>query len=295
VGGAMAGFCYSLTHAALTMESEAHLGEQFPILVFFVIVILVIKLDRRVLMEAKQRGMAAALASVAHELRTPLASIESTLVGFERHLPGLVESPETASIRAERLYAALRRMRVEVRNVHGSIDLLLANSRDQVSIPRVNFDLSDAVGKAIADYPFYYEEERRQIRLTLTPGVIVTGNEQLFRMVLNNLLKNALRAVARAGRGNITIAVEPGERGQPRLVFTDTAEGIDAEVLPRIFERFYTWPPGSGNGIGLSFCRSVLAQWGATIECQSELGEYTSFVINFPASRRFSAAVQRDQ
>jgi two-component system CAI-1 autoinducer sensor kinase/phosphatase CqsS len=155
VGGAMAGFFYSLTHSAtLPLESQAHLGEQFPILVFFVVVILVIKLDRRVLMEAKQRGMASALASVAHELRTPLASIESTLVGFERHLPELVESPETASLLAERLYAALRRMRVEVRNVHGSIDLLLANSRDQISIPRTRFDLSEAVGKAIADYPF---------------------------------------------------------------------------------------------------------------------------------------------
>lgn len=295
VGGALAGLFYSISHAPLTLEGQTHLGEQLPILAFFVIVILVIKLDRRVLLEAKQRGMAAALASVAHELRTPLASIESTLVGFERHLPGLLESPDTAAARAERLYEALRRMRIEVRNVHGSIDLLLANSRDQVSIPRSNFDLAEAVRRAVNDYPFYHEDEREQIRLSLAPGVIVNGNEQMFRMVLNNLLKNALRAIARAGRGVITIAVAPGERGRGTLEFTDTAEGIQREVLDRIFDRFYTYPPGSGNGIGLSFCRSVLAQWGATISCRSEFGSYTCFAIDFPPPRRFAQPTAADQ
>lgn len=290
VGGTLAVLFYGLNEAPFALGAQAHLWEQGPILAFFVVVILIIKLDRRVLLEAKQRGMAAALASVAHELRTPLASIDSTLVGFERHLPAMLENPDTARAKAEQLYMALRRMRIEVRNVHVSIDLLLANSKDQVSIPRTNFDLSLAVGKAIAEYPFYFEHEREQIALALAPGLQVTGNEQMFRMVLNNLLKNALRSVARAGRGVITITVRGDTRGYALLEFCDTAEGIDPDVLPHIFDRFYTYPPGSGNGIGLSFCRSVLAQWHARISCESELGKQTCFTIAFPPPKRVMIA-----
>lgn len=290
VGGGAALLFYMLTQPPFLPADQTHILEQIPILAFFAVVMLVIKLDREVLFDAKQRGMASALASVAHELRTPLASIQSTLAGFERHLPKLIASSPDGAASGERLMAAMQRMQVEVRTVHASIDLLLANSKDQNSIPRTNFDLSNAVRHAIADYPFYDHEPRNAIQLNLAAGLIVTGNEAMFRMVLNNLLKNALRAIARAGQGTISISAADSPRGGAVLTFGDTAEGIRPEVLRRIFERFYTYPTGSGNGIGLSFCREVLEQWGATIACQSEYGKHTIFTLTFPPPRPPSAA-----
>lgn len=290
IGGGCALLFYMLTQPTFLPQDQTHILEQIPILGFFAIVMFVIKLDREVLFDAKQRGMASALASVAHELRTPLASIQSTLAGFERHLPKLIAASPDAATSGERLMAAMHRMQVEVRTVHASIDLLLANSKDQNSIPRTNFDLSNAVRQAIADYPFYDHEPRNSIQLNLAAGLIVTGNEAMFRMVLNNLLKNALRAIARAGRGTISISATEGARGGAELQFGDTAEGIRPEVLRRIFERFYTYPSGSGNGIGLPFCRDVLEQWGATIACQSEYGKQTIFTLTFPPPRPPSVA-----
>ncbi len=285
IGGGSALLFYLLTQPPFLPQDQAHILEQIPILGFFAIVMLIIKLDQDVLFDAKQRGMASALASVAHELRTPLASIQSTLAGFERHLPRLIESPQDSAAIGERLLAAMHRMQVEVRTVHASIDLLLANSKDKQSIPRTNFDLSNSVRQTLADYPFYEHEPRNTIQLSLASGIIVTGNEAMFRMVLNNLLKNALRAIARAGRGTIAIETTEGARGSAVLTFTDTAEGIRPEVLRRIFERFYTYPSDSGNGIGLAFCREVLEQWGAVIACQSEHGKHTIFTVTFPPPR----------
>jgi len=63
-------------------------------------------------------------------------------------------------------------------------------------------------------------------------------------------------------------------------------------VLPHIFTRFYTWSAdrnqSTGTGIGLAFCRSVMESFGGTIDCKSQLGEYTEFTLAFPLPKEKS-------
>ena len=101
-------------------------------------------------------------------------------------------------------------------------------------------------------------------------------------MVVVNLLKNALRAIQRASKGDIKILVESGKQGS-LISVRDTGSGIPQSQLPHIFTRFHSYPAHEGTGIGLAFCRETLASWGANIECRSEENLFTEFVMTFRA------------
>ena len=68
-----------------------------------------------------------------------------------------------------------------------------------------------------------------------------------------------------------------------KLHFKDYGNGIEEEDLPHIFKRFYT-KNETGTGIGLPFCLMVMEDLGGTIECYSQTGEFTEFILSFPAS-----------
>ncbi len=101
--------------------------------------------------------------------------------------------------------------------------------------------------------------------------------------VLFNLLKNALFHIAKAGKGEIFIHLNQTPDSN-ELIFRDTSEGIPPDVLPHIFTHFYSWSADTaiGAGIGLAFCRSVMSSFGGSINCESQLGEYTEFTLTFP-------------
>lgn len=65
------------------------------------------------------------------------------------------------------------------------------------------------------------------------------------------------------------------------LYFKDTGKGIPADVLPKLFEKFYT-TTYHGTGLGLAFCKMVMTGFGGSISCTSEYGEFTQFEMVFP-------------
>ena len=72
--------------------------------------------------------------------------------------------------------------------------------------------------------------------------------------------------------------------GYNQLFFKDTGQGIPRDVLPFIFDRFYS-KTYHGTGIGLSFCRLVMHSYKGYIKCESVYGEFTLFELGFPISR----------
>jgi len=250
---------------------------QLPILAFVIAVLFVIKLDRQVLIEQKQRGMAAALATVAHELRTPLTSLAMTVDGIRARLPRMLpaEDPQLPA-----LLAAAERMRSDLAHVHNSIELLVANSKDPLSATKSLFDPCVAIQDAISRFPFDPGFARR-VSIEPCENTLVLGNPQLFELVITNLTKNALEAIRRAGKGDIVIHCETGDDAI-EVVFRDTATGVPPQVLKRMFQPFFSYPAHRGTGIGLAFCRNVLRSWGASISCDSTEHEFTEFRIRFP-------------
>jgi two-component system CAI-1 autoinducer sensor kinase/phosphatase CqsS len=142
--------------------------------------------------------------------------------------------------------------------------------------------MSECIDVALQRYPFS-TEERILVSWQQDQDFSFQGVELLTVHVLFNLLKNALRHIAQADKGHITIHLETSATSN-RLIFRDTGGGIVPEALAHIFMRFYTSSNDSalGAGIGLAFCRDVMTAFGGTIHCNSTHGEYCEFVLTFP-------------
>jgi len=250
---------------------------QLPIIGFVISVLVVIKLDRQLLVEQKRRGMAAALATVAHELRTPLTSLSISASGLKARLPAALDQDAP---RREGLMQAVARMESDIAHISNSIELLVANSKNPEKATRELFDLGGVIRDTIARFPF--DEPGRDLVTFDLPGPVrVFGNAQLFGLVMTNLLKNALEAIKRAGKGDIRIHCEVRPDGV-HVTFRDTATGVPPQVLARMFQPFFSYPAHRGTGIGLAFCQNVLTSWGAGISCRSVEHEFTEFDIRFP-------------
>ncbi|MFO0953377.1 MAG: ATP-binding protein [Isosphaeraceae bacterium] len=109
-----------------------------------------------------------------------------------------------------------------------------------------------------------------------------------MNQVFLNLLMNALQAVEATGRGSGRIGVATMlEDGEIVVDVTDDGCGIAPEVLPRVFDPFFsTKPIGRGTGLGLSISHGIVAEHGGRIEVESTLGVGSRFRVRVPARRR---------
>jgi two-component system sensor histidine kinase BaeS len=116
--------------------------------------------------------------------------------------------------------------------------------------------------------------------------MIVMADVGRLNQVLGNLLANALRHTP-AG-GNIVLAAQPLPEGV-RIVVSDTGEGILAEDLPFVFDRFWrgdrarSHAGGAGSGLGLAIARQLVQAHGGQIRVESAPGQGTTFTIDLPA------------
>jgi two-component system CAI-1 autoinducer sensor kinase/phosphatase CqsS len=259
--------------------------EQAPIYVFTIVIVALTKIGRRVLAREKLAGMAQALGMVSHELRTPLISIAANVRGIERAAAGWQDGAGM-----EGTQDALARIGFEVRHMNQMIDLFLlsAAAMNQQMAPVERVSMAGMVHAVIQRYPFATAEQRARVSVVVRRDFWVLGREELGVVVLLNLLRNALKALQRAGKGKVRIIVD-GARRRPRLLLMDSGCGIPARLLPYIFERFYSYPPNTGSGIGLALCKDIVHAWHGKIRCRSRESVYTVFALEFPAPRRANA------
>ncbi|WEF32441.1 sensor histidine kinase [Pseudoduganella chitinolytica] len=241
----------------------------------------------------------ATAASIAHEVRTPLATIRSQSRVLARSLPELIagykrsEAPGLNAQQLEYLGEIAQHIEAEVSRSNFIVDMLLASARAG-SLQRDGFavhSVKRCVDEALACYPFS-ERERERVSVSIRDDFRFFGSDTLLVYVLYNLLKNALQAVKGAGRGTVLVECHTGT-GQNELVVTDTGLGIAADVLPHVFDPFYTTRhSGGGTGMGLAFCHKVITAFGGTIGCESVQGSFTRFTVGFPTNLPSQAADQ---
>jgi len=220
--------------------------------------------------EEKRRQL---LSDVAHELRTPLATIDGYVEGLA---DGVVEpSPETwgviqtETLRLGRLVDDLQKVsRAEERQ----FDLRLAATEPAGLVEA-------AVQSALPAYALKGVGLESRLAGEL---LVVMADPDRMGEVLANLLENALRHTPAGGRVEVTAAAA---EGGVELAVSDSGEGIGAEHLERVFERFYRADAararsGGGSGIGLTIARAIVEAHGGTIRAESEgRGAGARFVI----------------
>ena len=118
-------------------------------------------------------------------------------------------------------------------------------------------------------------------------GLRVTADAARIDQVLGNLVVNALRHTPRGG--SIELRAQ-SVNGGVRVTVSDTGEGIPADELPFVFDRFWrgdrsrSHAGGEGAGLGLAIARQLVRAQGGRIHVESELGRGTTFTIELPAS-----------
>ena len=262
------------------MLSSREVLQQVPIHWFTIAVLSVAKISRHVLAQEKLAGMGAGLATVAHELRTPLTSVDANVRGMLRMMSDA--QGQTADGRLT-MVDAMARIQFEVRHMNHMIDLFLlsATAVRQNLHPVETVSMEGVVEAVLKRYPFSSARQQKEVKLEVRGNFQFAGQTELAVVVLLNLLRNALRAVQRAGKGRVRIVID-GRHQPPRLLFIDTGCGIPAPQMALIFRRFYSHPPHNGAGIGLALCQEIMDAWSADIRCVSRENAYAIFILEFP-------------
>lgn len=260
------------------------------------------------LLAERRRGMMMVASHIAHEMRTPLRSIHSAATGIERYLPSLLDGYDRAvgagvctdlepisHRHREVLAQSAGSMKRVADRANGLIDLLLANAGayriDAESFERC--DIVQCVDALLRDFPFE-ERERERVQWAPDPGFVFVGSFSLMIFVLQNLLRNALQALAAAGQGDVFVWTEVGD-GFNCLHIRDTGIGIESAHLPMIFDDFTSFAGARHSaGVGLGFCRKVLTSFGGYIDCHSEYRRYTQFDLCLPVCSNPAGALQGD-
>lgn len=236
-------------------------------------------------------------ATVAHEVRTPLATIRLQASEIARAWPdlfrgyqlavdnGLCNDREPLSpAMLERVSKLAGAISTEVASAHSIIEMALAS----VTLERLDkrtfsaHSLHGCVAMAVSQYPFQPGERERVRVREFDAGWHFVGSDTLLMYVLFNLIKNALHAIQIARKGQIEISARRDGDAYV-LEVRDDATGIPPKVLRRIFDPFFsTKHHGKGAGVGLMFCRRVMHAFGGRIQCESVVGEYTLFSMRFP-------------
>jgi two-component system aerobic respiration control sensor histidine kinase ArcB len=243
---------------------------------------------------AKLDGMTLMSATIAHELRTPLRAINSSAGGLKKHLPDLLTAyraakqanlpiPNINPLHQKSLDPLLDVIELETRSAFTVIEMLLIRlNQEERQKDLVVCSMDHCVEETLKRYPFN-RGERELIHWQAGSDFLFKGKELLVVHILFNLLKNSLYSMKAAGKGEIYIDLEQGTE-MNNLYFKDTGTGIATDILPHIFDQFFS-KTHHGTGVGLSFCKTVMHSFGGDIICQSKEDEYTAFILSFPTTR----------
>jgi two-component system, OmpR family, sensor histidine kinase BaeS len=215
------------------------------------------------------------LADLAHELRTPLATIEAYHEGLA---DGVVELDAASVAVLEEATGRLQRL-VE------DLSLVSRAEEGQLALELSPLEVR-AIVRAAVDAVVPEAREREVVLQQRLPDrpLNLTGDRDRLTQVLLNLLRNALEHTP-AG-GSVTVSVEPAEDGIS-IEVRDTGAGIAAEHLPQVFERFFRADPArrhvAGSGIGLTISRAIVQGHGGTITVHSDgPGRGATFTVRLP-------------
>ena len=216
------------------------------------------------------------MADVSHELRTPLTVLEGNLRAALDHVYEL-DDEQIAN-----LYEQTRHL---IQLVNELRELTLAEAY-QLPLEKQPFDLTQLVQETISVFEPLAEEKQIALLSEIAPSLpVVTADRSRIRQVLHNLLANALRHTPEGGRILLTGRVV---EDRVRLAVNDSGEGIAAEHLPHVFERFYRTDPSrsresGGSGLGLAIVKAIIEANGGTVSAASPgIGKGSTFGIELP-------------
>ena len=229
------------------------------------------------------------LANSAHELRTPLAAIRSSV-------EVALNSDRTRDEYEELLLDVIDRS-AALETLVNQLLLISESEADRFKLEREPVRFHDIVARAMEMFRGVAESRDLTLSLNRLDKSIVPGNGLHLRQVVNNLVDNAIKYTKAGGRIDVDLTVVDGTC---RFMVRDTGPGVIPADLPHIFERFYRADRSrtrdgcpEGNGLGLSICKAVVTAHDGAIDCASHIGTGTTMTVTLPLYR--DSIQDRDQ
>jgi signal transduction histidine kinase len=221
-------------------------------------------------------------ADMAHELRTPLSTLQS-------HLEALIDGiwkPDPA--RLEGLHDEILR----INRLVTDLEKLAHLEEGAGGMKRTVTDIGALVSGVVRNHEPQFREKGVALRLAKAAGDSHAGRAMLsvdpdkLSQAVINLLSNALKYTPAGGAVDVSVDVRPSGT---EIRVADTGVGIDSQDIPRLFERFYRADNSrsratGGAGIGLSIAKAIVEAHGGTISAASQTGRGSEFCIMLPPS-----------
>ena len=212
----------------------------------------------------------------SHELKSPVASMQSLA---EAVASAALEEPEKTVRFANRLVQESQRL---ARLIDDLLDL--SRVEDPASFSNETVDLSSLVQDETDS--FHDEATAKEVVFdsAIKPGLWTTGDAKQLKLLVRNLLDNAIRYTPAGGRIDVELA---SEGDYARFSVRDTGIGIPLKSQARVFERFYRVDEArsrerGGTGLGLAIVKHVADLYGGRVEVDSEYGEGSTFTAYLP-------------
>jgi signal transduction histidine kinase len=225
------------------------------------------------------------VSDAAHELKTAVAVLKSSLQ--------LLTLKQRTAIEYER---GIERSQLDCQRMEETVAKMLTLARVEAnSVPvAVATDVTEVLRQVAEQFESMAELKRLQILILAEGPVMVDIEPEQLQLLCGNLLLNALQ---HSPAGSAIRAAAKQDGTQAELAIEDDGNGIAAQDLPYVFDRFYRGDPSrsrntGGTGLGLAICKAIASRWQGTIEIASELGNGTRVTVRFPVSAISSAPVK---
>ena len=213
--------------------------------------------------------------SVAHDLRSPLITIDGFTQVLLENTVDLLDEPNRKHL--ERITTAVRRMHRLINDLLGLSKIVRAPlHNDTVDLSRVAREiirnLHESAPARIADF-------------TIAEGMVVQGDPGLLRIVLENLLSNAWKFTARQERAQIEFGTGADREGRKVYFVRDNGAGFDPKYAAKLFspfQRLHSEAQFAGTGIGLATAQRIVHRHGGEIWAESAVNSGAGFYFTLP-------------
>lgn len=223
-------------------------------------------------LKKEKEHLADSLADIAHQLRTPLTSVNLIL--------SLLENSNDEN--------ELKKFKREAEELLLQMDWLITSllkiSRLDAGIvvfKSEEIDVNKLISTALRPFLISIELHNIDLQIHVEKGIVIHGDSGWISEALQNIFKNCIESVGDNGRLQITC-----ENNQlfTEIVIHDSGDGFKKEDLPYLFKRFYRGKntDATGYGIGLALCRMIITGQGGTITAKNHMQGGAVFSIHFP-------------
>jgi len=229
-------------------------------------------------LEAANKELEAFAYSVSHDLRAPLRHIDGFIGMLQQRVKMTLDdqSQHYMDVIAD-----------SARKMGMLIDDLLSFSRmGRNEMVRLRVDLNELVQEIVRD--FRPETEGRNIQWEIAPLPIVNGDRAMLRIVMNNLVANALKFTRPRETAQIEIGCGENNEGETVIFVRDNGVGFDmnyADKLFGVFQRLHRQEEFEGTGIGLANVHRVISRHGGRTWAEGEVGRGATFYFSLPQSK----------